>query len=401
LVVSSRQESNDDGEACAARYADVAYGCACPGARLRPMGECGGLCRDARTCGPLCTDGSPVPGGSGGRLVRLDTCESWEYAARYEVNPHICPHYAMTGAMCGCAGNPPREDGWSTVCGDFCGPSLGDVPDPDRVVLGKTCGEWHYDALYLPWRPEARGRDGGDALVGFGTCDSLGMIAHGCGCGRGALPPSSCGPLCPDGGPLPDPSKVVGGRTCSDWEVLSSFDERLDCERQYSGIIELCGCATGEEYDMPGGCFEPGQLDGRTFFFFGKSTTFSYLSTKFRYSISFGPDGRFTKQTLWNADDMRDIVVGYSRGTTAAEAVSFSTTAAGKVRGEVVFSGGFPCIHRPSTGLVRLVETDGAAKPEIVRLNEPQPEACRYVAVMSVPRFCEGVGGDGDGLAQR
>ena len=197
---------------------------------------------------------------------------------------------------------------------------------------------------------------------------------------------------------------MVGGRTCSDWEVLSSFDERPGCGRRYGGIVELCGCATddGGEYDMPEGgwgCFEPAQLDGRTFFFVEPKK-----KTKFQYSVSFGPDGRFVQKALWNADDVRDVVVGYSRGTSPSPPPPSVTDGGkasdGEVRGEVVFSGGFPCgIYGTRTGLVRLVEKDGAARPEIVSLTEP--EACRYVAVMNVPRFCEGADGGADGPARR
>jgi len=365
------------------------------------MGECGPLCQRVRTCGPLCSDGSPVPGPSRDVLVRSDTCESWEYAARYEVHPFICPQYVMTGAMCGCTGNPTRDDAWSSVCGEFCGPSLDDVPHPGRVVLGKTCEEWHYDASYLPWLADPKE---GDVLLSFGTCESLEIIEHGCGCGRGLPPGPTCGRICPDGGPLPDPSRAVGGRTCSDWEVLSSFDDEPGCGDRYGGISEVCGCDAGHEQ---AGCFDPGQLDGRTFFYGD--------STRFQYSLSFGPDGRFAQQYLWNLEDKRVIVVGYSGGASAADAVSSpkppagadgaggggDADADGTVRGEIVFTGGFPCgRYGTRTGVVRLVETDGAARPEIVSLTEA--ETCRYVAVMNVPKFCDGgVGGDGDGLMQR
>ncbi|EJK70309.1 hypothetical protein THAOC_08342 [Thalassiosira oceanica] len=76
----------------------------------------------------------------------------------------------------------------------------------------------------------------------------------------GPPPGPTCGRICPDGGPLPDPSRVVGGRTCSDWEVLSSFDDEPGCGDRYGGISEVCGCDAGHE---GAGCFEPGQLDGR------------------------------------------------------------------------------------------------------------------------------------------
>ena len=375
---------NDDGEGCDAYYADVAYGCACPGTRERPMGECGGLCQRVRTCDPLCSDGSPVPDDSTSKVVGLNTCESWEYAARYQVHPVICPQFVMTGAMCGCVGNAPPKYPWSVVCGEFCGPSLEDVPHPGRVVYKKTCEEWHYTALYLPWN----------------KCDFFEMIAHGCGCGRGGPPRSSCGPLCPDGAPLPDPSKVVGWQSCREWELRSSFDNRNpECGRRYGGISELCGCVTGSEYDMPRGCFEPGQLDGRTFFFFGND------NLKLQYSISFGPNGLFKQQALWTEYDVLDIVVGYSRGTTAVGAVSSPPPSSGtggggvdgQVLGEVVFSGGFPCgIQGTRTGVVRLVQTDGAVKPEIVSLIKQG--GCHYVAVMNVPKLCKGDDDGSDGL---
>ncbi|EJK70742.1 hypothetical protein THAOC_07874, partial [Thalassiosira oceanica] len=51
----------------------------------------------------------------------------------------------------------------------------------------------------------------------------------------------------------------------------------------------------------------------------------------------------------------------------------------GTVRGEIVFTGGFPCgRYGTRMGVVRLVETDGVSKPEIVSLTEA--EYCRYVA---------------------
>ena len=293
------------------------------------------------------------------------------------------------------SGQSPRDDAWSSVCGEFCGPTPGDVPDPGRVVLGKTCREWHYDASYLPWLADPKE---GDVLLSFGTCESFEKIGHGCGCGGDHPSDAGCGTICPDGGPLPDPSRVVGGRTCSDWELLSSFDGEPDCAERYGGISEVCGCDVGHG---DGGCFEPGQLDGRTFFYGD--------STRFQYSLSFGPDGRFVQQYLWNIEDKREIVVGYSRGDSAADVVASPPPAdgdggdgdggdGGTVRGEIVFAGGFPCgRYGTRTGTVRIVETDGASKPEIVSLTEE--ETCRYVAVMNVPRYCEG--GDGDGPVRR
>ena len=74
--------NNDEGETCGDFYESIAYGCACPGTRSFPMGECGPLCQELRTCKPLCEDGSALPEESKDVLIKHSSCENWEYTAR-------------------------------------------------------------------------------------------------------------------------------------------------------------------------------------------------------------------------------------------------------------------------------------------------------------------------------
>jgi len=132
--------NNDKNETCEEYYSDAAYGCACPVlSDIEP--ECGTLCQQRRTCGPICEGGeSEIPDPD--LIVRRETCQAWELHSRLEVHEIVCPFYNMTGAQCGCKNKPVSD-----ACGPLCGGES--LPNPQKEVYGQTCETWDYMSTYL------------------------------------------------------------------------------------------------------------------------------------------------------------------------------------------------------------------------------------------------------------
>lgn len=338
--------NNPDNESCQEYYQDLAYGCACPGVTTPPIG-CGKLCQERSLCDPICDDGSNVPDPN--FVARRETCAGWEFQARTEVHSVVCPLYHMTGAMCGCD-NEPHEDG----CGPLCGPGQS-LPYPDRLYAGQSCSDWDYASRFLPdWYQLFQEGNGGTTR----SCsDFFDKIAYGCGC-QGFDPPSDgCGMLCNDGSQIPDPDKVVAGRTCRDREIDSLFQTDKNRCMISSVAGTACGCPGGIEYTEE--CFRMEHL---------QNLTLIYPSSNSVFRITFGDDGAMAA-ILGNGDW---VLKGYLREIED---------------GVAKFGGGAPCgVYGPRTGHVNIIENELVTEPTIVDLYEAS--ICVDVADLHVPKFC-------------
>ncbi len=126
-------------------------------------------------------------------------------------------------------------------CGPLCG-SEDQVPDPERIVLGRSCEDWSLASLLPETNTTSLDEEGS-------SCESqFSAAAYGCGCPNIQLPSNTCGSLCSSGAALPDPDKVVQDVhgtvfTCREWELLSQFDtESNDFCFKYNAVGFLCGC---------------------------------------------------------------------------------------------------------------------------------------------------------------
>jgi len=340
--------NNDKNETCEEYYSDVAYGCACPVlSDIEP--ECGTLCQQRRTCGPICEGGeSEIPDPD--LIVRRETCQAWELHSRLEVHEMVCPFYNMTGAQCGCKNKPVSD-----ACGPLCGGES--LPNPQKEVYGQTCESWDYMTTYLG---PSYGKSEQNPIIK--SCEEhFSAISYACGCSD--IEPSSdeggCGTLC-GAIPLPDPTKIVNARTCQDLELLSLFEtDSKQCTR-YEIFGALCGCPSADVYEED--CFKLEHLQNKTYHFGAGGSI---------YSVSFGDGGYFAQ--LQSNGDL--FMIGLFNG--------FDDDIA-------TYGGGAPCgLHGPRSGSVAIVEDDFIESPEIKFVIEPS--ICVYQAELKVPKFCQDV----------
>ncbi len=130
----------------------------------------------------------------------------------------------------------------SDTCGPLCGEG-NEVPNPDLMVLGKTCRQYDEDSTNI--------------VAPSDSClPTYSVAAYGCGCPSSletAESSSVCGKLCSDGIAMPDPELEVkdyklNSYTCRDWETLSLFESNSDECPLYNAIGHLCGCASNEPH---------------------------------------------------------------------------------------------------------------------------------------------------------
>ena len=340
-------------EECSEYFQDIAYGCGCPGVQL-PPDTCNTICQDRRKCKRICEDGSPVPDLD--FISRDVSCQGWEYHARMEFWPQVCPLYHMVGAECGCDNTPPVD-----ACGPLCGAGT-NVPNPDKEVLGKTCAEWDSTSSFL-FPGYGQNKEGASGL--FTDCDEyFSKASYGCDC-PGLEPPSNgCGKLCVDGSSPPDLSLVVGDRSCADLELTSLFETNPEECSRYRMLGDLCGCEDNTSHPSNGkACFSHESLTNDTFF---------YAAGSSQYLITFGEGGIFAQLQNQNSMNLIGRFNGYGTGAKENMTIYVDGAACGK--------------YGPRRGQVVVVEDASMTKPTISYVIEPS--ICTYRAELRVPTYC-------------
>ena len=186
------------------------------------------------SCGAMCDDGSPAPNpndtASDGRLCSV-------VEAEYLYNPYEIQCDAgqikYDGLLCGCSNAPPEG-----VCGPLCGPNA-DVPEPDKVVLDyATCSELNEVSIW-------------DSVS---KCDTYDLYAALCGCEDVEMPPveTTCRSLCQDGSAVPNPDRIVQDQSCSEYEIMARFETQVANCGYYDMLGALCGCDNAPPPDSCG-----------------------------------------------------------------------------------------------------------------------------------------------------
>lgn len=180
------------------------------------------------SCGPLCGSESIS---NPEQIVLGLSCEYWNLASLQPDDGKLCDsQYGAAAYACGC----PNVDIPSNACGGLC--SRGEaLQDPDKVVkdvhgTARTCGEWELIAKF-----DTRTTD---------ACANYNAVGVLCGCQDNVPPPDACGPLCADN-LLPQPSMVVWGQSCEEWNTMASFlpvwgDET--CSQIFQDVAYRCEC---------------------------------------------------------------------------------------------------------------------------------------------------------------
>ena len=348
------------GETCDERYRDIARRCTCPDAPIPPA-VCGSLCQERSHCKSLCADGSAVPDPT--KVVWDQSCLAWEFRSRMDTwvdQEELCAYHHMIGAECGCESNerPPN------ACGPLCGPGAS-PPFPDRKIEGSTCHEWDVHMQYLY---EGYGTAMGSLHSRIESCeDFMANKAYGCACPNSPQPPSDgCGPLCEDGS-IPEPDRIVGDRSCADFDLNSRFEtDPSRCDYLNDIVAPLCGC-TDTTTSTKTKCFTKDTL-------MSSNETYPFLVGQNTYTVTFGPGvGQFTQIQIQRFTFLVGDYYGLGKTNATSNIVSYG--------------GGAPCgMHGPRRGSVVLVEDPAATEPYISNVIEPF--ICHYQAEMRVPTVC-------------
>jgi len=171
------------------------------------------------SCGPLCQDGTAIP--EPGRIVQDQPCREYEIMSIFETQLDNCPYYDMIGELCGCNNEAPMNG-----CGKLCDAGQ-ELPEPDLIVWGQTCGEWEAESVY-------------DIHSGEFCDDTYREIKYMCKCSEVDLPDDGCGTICLDGSDVPYPDKIVYNETCEYWNLESIFDA-FGVEQGYCGDYSHIG----------------------------------------------------------------------------------------------------------------------------------------------------------------
>lgn len=225
----------------------IAYGCGCPDPTKLASG--GNPHQGKAGCGTLCSDGSDLPNPD---LEVSDmwgatyTCREWEILSLFEHDAEECPMYNALGERCGCS-NVPHPD----ACGSLC-------PNDEKYlyrqkdfpIWGTTCEQWDTFSNFLPhWYRNPNNE----------TCDEYYQeVAYGCFCPGARRPPlatqcgalcqelRTCGTLCQDGSPPPNPNAFVRQGTCQGWEMQSRVENEDYACPWYKMIGAQCGCESNQ-----------------------------------------------------------------------------------------------------------------------------------------------------------
>lgn len=88
----------------------------------------------------------------------------------------------------------------------------------------------------------------------FPNCTAIhNQIANICKCGP-EEPPFTC-PLCGNGIDLPEPNRVVAGKTCDKWQFHATYNaSTVDCPYYQKSVGAYCGCDITEPNYFDGFC---------------------------------------------------------------------------------------------------------------------------------------------------
>lgn len=175
----------------------------------------------------LCYDGSAIQ--SPNSYVAGLTCQQWELKAN-QVTDDTCYTYQSSLALhCGCPEPDWTQVGFREYC-RFC-PIAGKRVKGDTFVTTnqgpRYCVQLEQDINLSPYQ----------------RCEFEQMIYGSfCGCEDIFTMPISACTLCSDRSPLPNPYKMVAGKSCLEWE-REAIDRPDDECSSYQGSYGIaCGC---------------------------------------------------------------------------------------------------------------------------------------------------------------